>query len=151
MISKYLTAYKHGKTKHYVFSLFTRFTRFTAFFQPKWVGGRQGGRYFKFLIMTSGRFKFDMYLMKYPTGSFIDYHKDGAPEGLKHHRINFVLNKNFKGGKFIIKGKAQEGRIHKFRPDIYKHKVTKIKEGTRYVFSIGYLRKDNERKNKTAV
>jgi len=51
------------------------------------------------------------------------------------------MNKNFKGGKFIIKGKAKEGRLHKFRPDKYKHRVTKVKEGTRYVFSIGYLKK----------
>ncbi len=96
----------------------------------------------KMAILTSGRFKFDVYLLKFPTGSYIDAHKDGSPDGYEHHRINFILNSNFKGGSFISDEKLQKGRIHKFRPDLSTHRVTKVREGTRYVFSIGWLRKE---------
>lgn len=137
MIGKNLTFYKH-KVGYYVLALFSKIS---ATFCLDWKSGRQGGSYMKFLILSSERFKFDMYLLKYPTGSYISDHKDPVQEGFEHHRVNVVLNKNFKGGKFVIMGKSQEGRIHKFRPDKFKHKVTLVKEGTRYVFSIGWLKK----------
>mgnify|MGYP003124943955 FL=1 len=137
MIGKHLTAYKNN-AGFFIISLFQRLSLFLGF---TWTQGRKMTHYYKCALLRSEKMKLDMYLLKFPTGSYIDNHKDPAPEGYEHHRINFILNKNFKGGKFIIKGKAQEGRIHKFRPDRFKHKVTKIKEGTRYVFSIGYLRK----------
>lgn len=106
-----------------------------------WVGGRQNGTYMKFVMLYSEKFKFDMYLLKFPTGAYLDNHRDKAPEGYEHHRLNIVLNSGYKGGKFIIKGKAQKGRIFRFRPDKYTHKVTPVKEGTRYVLSIGWLRR----------
>ena len=137
MIGKNLTAYRNN-AGFYILSLFQRISLFLGF---TWNQGRKMTHYYKCALFRSGKFKCDVYLLKFPTGSYIDDHKDPSPEGYEHHRINFVLNKNFKGGKFVIKGKAQEGRIHKFRPDKHKHRVTKIKEGTRYVFSIGYLKK----------
>ena len=111
------------------------------YFGYVWQQGRQMTHYYKMVMVKSEKFKFAMYLLKFPTGSYINDHKDPAPEGYEHHRINFILNKDFKGGKFVIKGKSQEGRVHRFRPDKYKHRVTKIKEGTRYVLSIGWLRR----------
>lgn len=111
------------------------------YFGYVWQQGRQMTHYYKMVMVKSEKIKFDMYLLKFPTGSYINDHKDPAPEGYEHHRINFILNKDFKGGKFVIKGKSQEGRVHRFRPDKYKHRVTKIKEGTRYVLSIGWLRR----------
>jgi hypothetical protein len=139
MISKRLTSYKKTNGLR-VFSL-NILRRFTAFLGLTWSQGRKVTHYYKMAILTSNKYKFDMYLLKFPKGSYIDDHKDPAPEGMEHHRINLVLNKSFKGGKFVMQGKTQEGRLHKFRPDKYKHRVTKIKEGTRYVFSIGYLKK----------
>lgn len=117
------------------------FQKISMFLSSRWVGGRQGGSYMKFLIFQSERFKFDMYLLKYPKGSYIKEHKDPVKKGYEHHRVNIVLNKDFRGGKFVIMGKAQKGRIHKFRPDIYRHRVREIKEGTRYVLSIGWLKR----------
>lgn len=137
MISKNLTFYKH-KAGYFFMSIFQKISLWLGL---TWMQGRQMTHYYKMAILSSEKFKFDMYLLKFPTGSFIKDHKDPAPEGFEHHRINFILNKNFKGGKFVIKGKSQEGRVHRFRPDKFKHKVTPIKEGTRYVFSIGWLKK----------
>lgn len=107
----------------------------------KWMQGRQMTHYYKMAIISSDRFKFDMYLLKFPTGSYINDHKDPVSEGFEHHRVNIILNKGFKGGKFVMNGKAQQGRIHRFRPDRYKHRVTEIKEGNRYVLSFGWLRR----------
>lgn len=116
------------------------FNKLFLYFGFKWQQGRQMTHYYKMLMLRSERFRFDIYLLKFPTGSYINDHKDPVPNGYEHHRINFILNKNFKGGKFVIKGKSQEGRIHRFRPDRFKHRVTEIKEGTRYVLSVGWLK-----------
>lgn len=84
---------------------------------------------------------FDIYLLKFNTGAEVLDHKDPSPiVGHEHHRLNIVLKPAIRGGKFVIQGRSQEGRVHRFRPDKYKHKVTKVKEGTRYVLSIGWLR-----------
>jgi len=139
VIGKNLTSYKKTNGLR-VFSI-NILRRISLFLNLTWAQGRKMTHYYKMAILSSEKYKFDMYLLKFPTGSYIDNHRDPAPEGMEHHRINFILNKSFKGGKFVIGGKSQEGRIHKFRPDKFTHKVTKIKEGTRYVFSIGYLRK----------
>lgn len=127
--------------------------------------------YFKYLVFQSKLLKMDMYILKYPVGSEIDFHKDAVPKGYKHYRLNVVLKKAKQGGLFITKMSTEDyvnnaplptnsrefysegkdfahyvihhlGRIHFFRPDIIEHAVGRIDEGTRYVFSIGWLRRE---------
>jgi hypothetical protein len=109
----------------------------------KWQEGRQGSGYQKLKLFESKWLKCDVYLLKFPTGSAIDYHYDQV-KGYQHSRINVILKKAKKGGKFYIEGLAGYPRFIKsrvvwFRPDIDYHGVTPIEEGTRYVLSIGWL------------
>lgn len=106
-----------------------------------WIEGRQGSGYFKLKLLESKLFKFDVYLLKYPVGSYIDVHIDPSPEGYEHHRLNVILKKPKKGGTFVLDHVDQTGRIHKFRPDIQEHNLHRIESGTRWVLSIGWLRK----------
>jgi hypothetical protein len=110
--------------------------------------------YFKwplFVRVLGKLLKADAYILKYPEGSAIDFHKDSAPVGYKHYRLNIVLKRAKVGGEFIIKQvcpdygywiNPQYGRIHLFRPDITEHAVSPIAKGTRYVLSIGWLVKE---------
>lgn len=105
----------------------------------KWEEGRQQTGYMKKCLINSKRFKFDVYLLKYPEGSYIPKHIDSAIIPFhEHHRINLILKKPKDGGKFYINGVEQRGRYFKFRPDVVEHHVTKITKGTRYVLSIGW-------------
>jgi len=106
-----------------------------------WEKGRQNSGYEKLRVLLSNRFKFDVYILKYPEGSVIQSHVDKVDEIFEHHRLNIVLKKAKKGGVFSCNDTAKTGRIHYFRPDIMKHKVSKIELGTRYVLSIGWLKK----------
>jgi len=94
---------------------------------------------------------FDVYLLKYPEGSEIGWHKDPSQAFFEHWRANIVLKKAIDGGKFActydIDGIVTEPVIRKwndrfivFRPDITVHCVKQVKKGTRYVLSIGWLR-----------
>ena len=110
-----------------------------------WEEGRQGTGYFKMKLFESKRFKFDIYLIRFPKGSHIARHSDPAPEGYEHHRLNVKLKRADEGGEFIREYKTwdfryAEKRIEKFRPDIQEHYVTKITKGTRYILSIGWLK-----------
>ena len=105
----------------------------------KWVEGRQGSGYYKLKIWESKLFKFDIYLLKYPTGSYIDKHLDPAPLHFDHHRLNIILKKPEKGGTFALDGVEQTGRIYKFRPDKQEHSLSRIETGSRYLLSIGWL------------
>lgn len=106
-----------------------------------WQKGRQESGYEKMTILRSKLFKFDVYILKYPENSIIKAHTDPVDEIYEHHRLNIVLKQAKKGGVFICNGEIQKGRFHYFRPDIMKHEVTKIEVGTRYVFSLGWLKK----------
>ena len=103
--------------------------------------GRNGRGYHKIKLFESKFLKRDAYLIQYPIGSEARPHKDPSPiEGLGHFRTNVVLIPATKGGKFVIAGKARYERVQRFRADQYKHRVTEVKEGTRYVLSFGRLR-----------
>lgn len=110
----------------------------------KWTNGRQpGSRYKVFNLIFSVRFLLDCVIIKYPTGSNINPHYDKVDDG-KHYRINIVIWKARKGGKFICDKTIFSlfNRIHLFRPDLHEHSVTEITEGTRIVFSMGKTLKD---------
>lgn len=113
----------------------------------KWVDGRQNSGYFKLKIFESRLFKFDCYLLKFPEGSVIDKHKDPVTAGYQHHRLNITLIDAVLGGFFLIKHigdvefKPNLNRFVKFRPDVEEHYATEVRQGTKYVLSIGWLKK----------
>lgn len=102
-----------------------------------WVEGRQSTGYYKCLLASLIPY-FDLYLLKYDTGSYIPPHKDST-EGREHFRMNIILRKT-KGGDFSCKGPTilnVFNRIILFRPDLYEHQLSKVEQGTRYVLSLG--------------
>jgi hypothetical protein len=101
-----------------------------------WESGRQRSGYQKLKLWSFG-FS-DCYLLKYPQGSKIPPHVD-AVDGRKHYRLNIVLKRARKGGRFICSRLLFKlgGRVYLFRPDVEKHSITEILEGSRYVLSFG--------------
>jgi hypothetical protein len=107
----------------------------------KWKEGRQGTGYKVLTLINSERFEFDLHVLKYETGTSIPKHKDPAKPGYEHHRLNIVLKQAERGGEFVLGPLYSSARINKFRPDITPHAVCLIEKGTRYVLSIGWLKK----------
>lgn len=102
----------------------------------RWESGRQGSGYEKVTLFHL--FFCDLYLLRYPTGSFIAPHVDEVPRW-KHFRLNFILRKA-EGGSFVCPDAFLNWkRIKLFRPDVHKHSVGTITKGTRYVLSIGWI------------
>lgn len=104
----------------------------------KWEHGRQKTDYLKFKVFSSNFLLMDLYLLKFPKGSKIPFHRDTVSFG-NHYRLNIIVWPFFKGGKFqcektIIK---IPNFLYLFRSDKYKHGVSKITKGTRYVISFG--------------
>ena len=119
----------------------------------KWVEGRSSNPfspYYKMKLFESKLLKLDSYILKYPKNSYIEFHKDSAPDGYIHHRLNIVIKKAV-GGEFRLVSDNETfrestkyyryGRFNYFKPSEQEHAVDIIKDGTRYVFSIGWLRK----------
>lgn len=87
--------------------------------------------------MYSERLKADCYLIHYPQGASIPPHKDKVKDG-NMYRLNIEIWKSKRGGKFRCNNVfSLFNRIYLFRPDIEKHSVTEVEEGSRWVFSIG--------------
>lgn len=128
----------------------------------KWQMGRQGTGYYKFMLVPkriSALLKFDMLLMKMGKGAYVPphidpIHKDLCDLGYKsHHRLNIILSKPKKGGIFYTVDhgirKLIYNRINYFNPCHAEHGVTPIEEGSRFVFSIGWIsRKEIKSANK---
>src|SRR5579872_2118187 len=88
-------------------------------------------------------FLFDFLLIRYPIGSYINWHVDPVPPPKKHYRINWVFKKSKEGGEFglMLPGRWEyysNNRINFFRPDIQQHKVTEVKGSERWVLSLGW-------------
>ena len=106
----------------------------------KWIKGRQNSGYDKMRIILSSYFKFDLYILRFNEGSYIDTHVDPVKAG-KHFRLNIILKNAKKGGEFVCKNTIfRNSFINYFRPDIEEHGVTRIYRGTRYVLSIGWIK-----------
>lgn len=109
----------------------------------KWTPGRQNGSYFKKLVyqFKCFGFGFDCYLLKYPTGSFIQRHIDPVDK-MDHYRLNIIVKLAEKGGVFTSdKSVFRLGaRFVLFRPDQTKHAVSLVEYGTRYVISFGFAK-----------
>ena len=105
----------------------------------KWKEGRQGSGYYKLpLILGSS---YDLYLLKFPPGSFIEPHTDPVPNK-KHYRANFEILKAM-GGSFQLLNDEKAFKLWRltvFRPDEQLHQVTKVIKGTRYVLSFGFVK-----------
>ena len=112
----------------------------------RWQGGRQGGDYSKLLVAKSARLRFDLYVLRFPTGSQVKMHQDPAPEGFEHHRVNWTLRFARRGGLTLIecgdrKMRLEERRLYRFRPDTRKHLMPEVKEGEVLMVSFGWLKK----------
>ena len=107
-----------------------------------WERGRQRSGYDKMLLCRIfAPFKFDVYLIKFPQGSEIKPHIDNVKTG-RHFRLNIILKHAAKGGEFICDNPIiNYHRVKLFRPDIEQHQVLKINKGTRYILSIGWIKK----------
>lgn len=100
-----------------------------------WVEGRQGSGYFKKLLFM-GPF-FDGYLLKFPTGSHIDWHTDPVP-GKRHWRFNWIVKHARRGGIFERRGKLiRLCNSEFFRADLEEHKIHPVVEGEMLILSIG--------------
>lgn len=107
-----------------------------------WQIGRQKTGYDKMLLLTGYLpLPFDMYLIRYRVGSYIPPHTDKVEKG-RHYRMNIILKQSKIGGDFVCKHNIIDlPRIKIFRPDLYEHSVTELVEGSRYILSIGWIRK----------
>ncbi len=110
----------------------------------KWVLGRQYTGYYKLCFFNiKWPFKIDGYLIRYPRGCAIGWHKDEVP-GYSHHRINFIIKT---GGVYMEtfdenkKWKLHKSRIVIFRPDKLMHSINMTKS-SRYAISIGWAIKN---------
>ena len=68
----------------------------------KFKPGRQGSGYSVLTLFKSKLLNRDAYVIKYPVGSFIPAHKDPAPEGYTHWRLNIVFPTTHVGGAFGV-------------------------------------------------
>lgn len=106
----------------------------------RWQIGRQKTGYDKMLLLW-GIFPlpFDIYLIRYRVGSHIPPHTDKVGKG-RHYRMNIILKQSKVGGDFVCSNHIINcPRIKLFRPDLYEHSVTELKEGSRYILSIGWI------------
>lgn len=132
------------------------------FFKKFFKEGRQKSGYKTLTLIKNKLFKFDLYLIYYPSGSKIlphydrlyDYYKHGEniitpiSNKYEHHRINLVLKKSRAGGIFYYMVSdctmiPKNQRLIKFRPDEEFHGVTEC-VGSRIVLSLGYLKRRKE-------
>lgn len=106
-----------------------------------WTEGRQMTGYLKKTLFSFsiGKFHFDGHVLKFPTGTSIPTHTDPV-DGYDHYRLNLLLKKAKEGGLFYLNNERKLGRVQFFRPDLQKHKVSKVVEGTRYVLSFGFAK-----------
>lgn len=108
----------------------------------RWRSGRQGTGYEKMLLLANPYLlPFDCYLLRYKQGTGVPEHTDPV-DGKRHYRLNVVLKRARHGGEFVCKTPIYEGRrVKLFRPDVSAHSVTAVESGTRYVLSIGWVRR----------
>jgi hypothetical protein len=121
----------------------------------KYTEGRQGSGYKVCTLFKSEKLKRDAYLIKFERGSSIPEHKDPAPEGFRHWRLNIILPVWHVGGKFKTKTTLEEYNpkyvgftkeflgftFIKFSPSEITHSVEEVIWGTRFVLSFGWLEK----------
>jgi len=79
---------------------------------------------------------FDTVIIRYPSGSELPLHRD-VVKGFKCYRFNFSFNLG-SGGELICDNVIFRSKyLNIFRPDANMHGVSKVENGTRWVFTIG--------------
>lgn len=106
-----------------------------------WEPGRQGTGYEKLKLVERwkffSRFKWDLYLLRYPVGSGIPWHRDPVPKH-RHYRLNIYLWNAAIGGTPEHANVIVSTRwFTLFRPDLAVHRVNPVIKGTRYILSLG--------------
>lgn len=107
----------------------------------KWVQGRQDTGYYKMVLMLSKKLSFDCYLLKFEEGVEVPWHYDPVKSGKKHYRLNVYLRKG-NGGQLVIDGGkpiVATRLFHLFRPDVQRHRMTRVEGRTQYMLSLGWL------------
>lgn len=86
----------------------------------------------------------DVFLLRYPTGAWIDPHTDGSEDDADTDydliRLNAVVEAADAGGELLIRGRPvrlEPGDAVIFYADRWKHAVTKVEQGRRLVFTAG--------------
>lgn len=82
-----------------------------------------------------------VYLVCYSAGHAIVPHVDMVSEG-RLYKLNCVLIKPESGGEFSCERNIFNlfGRIVLFRPDLYRHEVSRIERGRRWLLSFALTR-----------
>jgi len=82
-----------------------------------------------------------VYLVRYSAGHAIVRHVDMVSEG-RLYKLNCVLIKPESGGEFSCERNIFNlfGRIVLFRPDLYRHEVSRIERGRRWLLSFALTR-----------
>lgn len=108
----------------------------------RWTFGRQKTGYDVMTFLNSQRLKMDLHLIRYRVGASIPPHRDPAGQNKAHYRLNIVLWQAQEGGELRCEHSLfRTHRINLFRPDLALHSVAEVKQGTRYVLSIGWVRR----------
>jgi hypothetical protein len=110
----------------------------------RWNKGRQGTGYDVLPFFISKLLLADCYLIRIGKGVSVPEHVDPAKPGFAHHRFNVHFGR-FKGGELKNEKVTWAWKnVYLFRPDLSKHSVSEVTDGTLYVFSFGFLaRSDN--------
>lgn len=85
--------------------------------------------------------RLSVYLVRYSVGHRIVPHVDMVSEG-RLYKLNCVLVKPESGGEFSCERNIFNlfGRIILFRPDLYRHRVSRIERGRRWLLSFALTR-----------
>ena len=82
----------------------------------------------------------DFHIIKIPKYGWLPWHTDPV-ENKRHFRLNLHFGK-YRGGNFICESRIfsmLRDKLVFFRPDITPHKLSKVKEGTQYILSFGFV------------
>jgi len=85
--------------------------------------------------------RLSIYLVRYSAGHAIVPHVDMVSEG-RLYKLNCVLIKPASGGEFSCERNIFSlfGRLVLFRPDLYRHQVSRIERGRRWLLSFALTR-----------
>lgn len=122
----------------------------------RWRQGRTSPNNYQKMLLLALPGVFDLYVLRFKTGSSIDWHRDPVTRGLAHHRINWTLRKASKGGQVMTKMLVFDGerrgavkltlkhkkRLTYMRPDLTEHSLSKVEDGCCLVLSFGWVSKE---------
>lgn len=114
--------------------------------KSKFVQGRQGGRYTKWLLFESQLFKFDLYILHFEKGAYVNSHIDECIEGYEHHRVNISWTPQ---NQMRVIGELRSwlgNRVMYLRPDRDRHYTFPARKAY-YMLSIGWLRNQETLEN----